>query len=97
MRLLNAVAFFFAITSALFLYGLNYETRRLEANVQAMERAADKARSDIAVLKAERSHLSRPERIDGLARQQGLAPPRPDQLPSVAEMPALAATLPEGR
>lgn len=80
MRLLNLAALCFAVTSALLLYSLNYETRRLEAKVQAQERLADKTRSDIAVLKAERSHLSRPERIDPLARQQGLMPPRPDQL-----------------
>ena len=90
MRLLNAAAFCFAVASALLLYGLNYETRRLEAHIQAQERAADKAKSDIAVLKAERGHLSRPDRIDPLARQLGLMPPRPDQLvaPGVAAMTA---------
>ena len=88
MRLLNIAAFCFAIASAFMLYGLNYETRRLEAHIQAQERSAAKAKSDIAVLKAERSHLSRPGRIDPLARQQGLTPPRPDQLiaPGVAEV-----------
>jgi cell division protein FtsL len=80
MRLLNLAAFCFAVASAFLMYSLNYETRRLEAYVQSQERTADKARSDIAILKAERSHLSRPERIDPFARQQGLAPPRPDQL-----------------
>lgn len=89
MRLLNIAAFFFALASALLLYGLNYDTRRLEAHIQAQERAADRAKSDIAVLKAERSHLSRPERIDPLARQQGLMPPRADQLVA----PAVADTL----
>lgn len=80
MRLLNIAAFCFAIASAFLLYSLNYDTRRLETHIQAQERTAAKAKSDIAVLKAERSHLSRPERIDPLARQQGLMPPRPDQL-----------------
>ncbi|HPG88525.1 MAG TPA: cell division protein FtsL [Hyphomicrobium sp.] len=86
MRLLNIAAFFFAVASAFLLYSLNYETRRLEAHIQAQERAAQKAKSDIAVLKAERSHLSRPARIDPIARSQGLAPPRADQLvaPDVA-------------
>lgn len=86
MRLLNATAFIFAITSALMLYSLNYEIRRLEIEVQAKERAVDKAKSDIAVLKAERGHLSRPDRIDALARQQGLAPPRPEQFPPPGEL-----------
>jgi len=79
MRLLNIAAFFFAIASALLLYGLNYETRRLEAEVQSKERVAEHARDEIAVLKAERGTLARPDRIDGLARQIGLAPPRVDQ------------------
>lgn len=79
MRLLNVTAFFLAVASALLLYALNYDTRRLEAEVQAKERIADQARSDIAVLKAERSHLARPERIDPIARRLGLAPPKPEQ------------------
>lgn len=89
MRLLNLAAFCFAVASAFLLYSLNYETRRIEAHVQMQERAAEKARSDIAILKAERSHLSRPERIDPFARQQGLAPPRPDQLAPPGEVSAL--------
>lgn len=79
MRLLNLVAFFFAMTCALFLYGLNYDTRQLEAQIVASEQELAATRDDIAVLKAERSHLSRPQRIDRLARQLGLKPPRPEQ------------------
>ena len=89
MRLLNLAAFCFAVASAIMVYGLNYETRRLEAGVQAQERAAEQARSDIAVLRAERSHLSRPERIDPLARHLGLVPPRPDQLSQQNDVSAL--------
>ena len=89
MRLLNVTAFFFAITSALLLYGLNYDTRRLEAEVQAKERAAERARDDIAVLKAERGTLARPDRIDALAPQLGLAPPRVDQFANGREVSEL--------
>lgn len=91
MRLLNITAFCFTIASACFLYALNYDTRNLEAHVQAQERRAAEARSDIAILKAERSHLSRPERIDPLARQLGMVPPRPDQLVTEAVVSALPA------
>lgn len=90
MRLLNLSAVCFAITSALMLYGLNYETRRVEADVQAMERTAQKTRSDIAVLKAERSHLARPERIDPLARHLGLQPPKPEQFMSAGALATLS-------
>jgi cell division protein FtsL len=89
MRLLNVTAFFFAISSALLLYGLNYDTRRLEAEVQAKERIAERARDDIAVLKAERGTLARPDRIDTLARQIGLAPPRVDQFANGREVSEL--------
>ena len=86
MRVLNFAAFFFALASAFLLYSLSYDTRRVEAQVQEKEQAANRARSDIAILKAEKSHLSRPERIDPIARAQGLAPPRPDQMGSTARL-----------
>ena len=95
MRLLNVTAFFFALSSALLLYALNYDTRRLEAEVQAKERLAEDARSDIAVLKAERGTLARPDRIDGLAVQLGLGPPRPDQFVNGREVSELNSR-PEG-
>ncbi len=74
MRLLTIAAVFLTLASAFLLYGLNYDTRRLEARVQAQERSADAARGDISVLKAERAHLARPERIEPAARAQGLRP-----------------------
>lgn len=92
MRLLNIAALFFAITSAALLYSLNYETRRIEAEVQAQERLAQKARNDIAVLKAERSHLTRPDRIDPLARRLGLVPPKPEQFAPPSQLSDLAET-----
>lgn len=86
MRIVNFAAFFFALASAFLLYSLSYETRQLEAHVLSQEQEASRARSDIAVLKAEKSHLSRPERIDPIARAQGLLPPRIDQLNSATRM-----------
>jgi len=74
MHSLTVSAVFLAISSAFLLYGLTYETRQLEARVAAEARSAELARSDIAVLKAERAHLARPSRIEPLARAQGLAP-----------------------
>lgn len=79
MRMLTVAAIFMTLASAFLLYGMNYETRRLEARVQSKERLADKTRSDIAVLKAERAHLARPARIEPLARSQGLQPPNEKQ------------------
>lgn len=73
-RMLNVAACFLALGSACALYGLKHDTRRIELRVQAQERVAEKAESDIAVLKAERAYLGRPERIEALARAQGLEP-----------------------
>jgi cell division protein FtsL len=80
MRMLTISSVFIALASAFMLYGLNYETRMTAQNVQALERRAEQARSDISVLKAERAHLARPERIEPLARAQGLAPASEAQL-----------------
>ena len=78
-RLVNIAAGFLALASASALYGLKHDTRRIEARVQAQERAADKTEREIAVLKAERAYLGRPERIEKLARAQGMEPVRERQ------------------
>lgn len=80
MRLLMLSSVFLALSGAVFLYALNDETRALEGRVQAQEHLAGALRSDIAVLKAERAHLARPERIEPAARAIGLEPPRPAQI-----------------
>ena len=63
-----------ALASAFLLYGINYDTRLMDLRLQENERAIEEARGDIAVLKAERAHLARPERIEPLARALGLEP-----------------------
>jgi cell division protein FtsL len=77
-----------AVASAFVLYAVTYETRRLEQHVAAQARAIEKTRLDIAVLRAERAYLARPERVEELARKIGLAPIDPRQyeaLPSTGE------------
>ena len=74
MRMLSISALFLALASAFLLYSLNYDSRVLESRLQAHQQQAEKIRGDIAVLKAERAHLARPERIEPLARAQGLKP-----------------------
>ena len=89
MQMLSLVAAVLALASAFFLYGINYETRQLEARVNAQERVAAEARSDIAILKAERAHLARPDRIEPLARAQGLGPLRDGQMARDRNMDSL--------
>ncbi len=78
-RLVDLAAAFLALSSAIALYGLKHDTRRIEARVQAQERTAEKTEREIAVLKAERAYLGRPERIEKLARAQGMEPVRERQ------------------
>ncbi|MFV0367719.1 MAG: cell division protein FtsL [Hyphomicrobiaceae bacterium] len=79
MRLVMLSSVFFALASAVLLYALNNETRSLEKRVQLHQREAVTLRSDVAVLKADRAHLARPDRVEPLARAIGLVPLRPSQ------------------
>ena len=89
-RILVVMTMALALTSAIVLYAVKYDTRTLEAEVQATERAIDAARRDISVMEAERAHLSNPERIGPLARDLGLVPVTAGQitsaLPGVGEV-----------
>jgi len=85
MRIVILGALLMTIASAFVLYSSNYDTRQFELRVAEQERAIDKARSDIAVLKAERAHLGRPDRIEPLARELGLGPASERQVAPSAE------------
>jgi cell division protein FtsL len=74
MRTLNFFLLVLAMASAFALYILKYDTRRMEARVQELERTADRIESEIAVLQARHANLARPERIEPMARGLGLAP-----------------------
>jgi cell division protein FtsL len=78
-RAINLALMLATLASAVALYVIKNDTRRLEARVAAQERTLERARSDVAVLTAERAHLSRPERLEPLARLIGLAPIAPAQ------------------
>jgi cell division protein FtsL len=78
-RAVNWVLMLATLASAIGLYALKYDTRKLEARVLAQEQALEKAATEVSVLKAERAHLARPERLEPLARQLGLMPITPRQ------------------
>jgi cell division protein FtsL len=73
-RAINLVLMAATLASAVALYMIKNDTRRLEARVHAQERALERARNDVTVLVAERAHLARPERLEPLARALGMAP-----------------------
>lgn len=71
-----------ALLSAFALYAISYQTRHLaQANQTAESRIKELARN-IAILRAERSYLLRPERLEPLARKLGMRPVRGDQFMS---------------
>jgi cell division protein FtsL len=74
LRLLSVAAMALTIASAFGLYQIKYDTRQLEAKLQGGERSIEKMEGDIAVLKAEKAYLARPERVESLAKKQGLGP-----------------------
>ena len=73
-RMFNGILLLATLTATVALYTITYDARRLEAKVQAQERALERAERDVNVLRAERAHLARPERLEPLARELGLAP-----------------------
>jgi cell division protein FtsL len=78
-RIVTVGTVLLAVTSAFVLYAISYETRQLEWRVGALTRTVDKTRLDIAILRAERAYLARPDRIEKIARANGLAPIAPHQ------------------
>ena len=94
MRIVILAALMMTLASAFVLYSSNYDTRQLEARVAAQEREIEKARSDINVLKAERAHLARPDRIEPLARAMGLGPATEQQLVATPDAAIVRVTAP---
>jgi len=77
-----------ALVSAFALYAVSYQTRRnATANQDAAEKIQQLERA-IAILRAERAYLMRPDRIEPLARKLGLRPPRGDQFVSPRQLKA---------
>ncbi len=86
-RALTAASVLFAIAAAVTLYGIVYDTRRIAARTHDLEKTAERAEAEIAAAKAELAHLSRPERIEPLARAMGLMPPTPKQFVDESRLP----------
>mgnify|MGYP001315101674 FL=1 len=87
MRLMfSLTTLLLTLGSAFALYAITYDTRQIEQRLLAQERAAERALTDIAVLRAERAHLARPERIEPLARSIGMAPAARDSAIRVIDL-----------
>lgn len=68
-----------ALLSAFALYAISYQTRQISDSNQTAEKRIKELSRDIAILRAERSYLMRPERLEPLARKLGMRPVRGDQ------------------
>ena len=91
LRWLTAMVAFATIAAAFGVTWLKHDTRRLEARLQAQERSIEKAEGDIAVLRAELGFLTRPERLEPLARRHlGLRPATSGQIIGLDELPRRA-------
>lgn len=86
VRFLVGIAVLLMMGSAITLFVINYDTRRLAVEVARKEDALVKLRNDIAVYKAERAHLSRPERIAPYARALGMRPARQSQFEDPSQL-----------
>lgn len=88
LRLFLAAAIALTIGSAFALYSSSLETRQLAIRVGTLERSLERIEADISVLRAERAFLARPQRIEELARQNGLEVPAPTAWVAGAALPA---------
>lgn len=69
MRVVGLLAFGFLAGLIVLIYDMKYETRRLEAKAQQLARAIEDEKDNVALMRAEWSHVARPERIEKLARE----------------------------
>ena len=66
---MSLLAFGFLAGLVILIYDMKFETRRLEARAQQLVRAIEDEKDNIALMRAEWSHVARPERVEALARE----------------------------
>jgi cell division protein FtsL len=97
MRSVNLFLIGCLITLSFVIYEVKYETREMEARVSELRSEIRKEREAIAVLRAEWSHLNRPERIERLARKHlDLEPVQARQMMTPADFAAKFRKTPAG-
>ncbi len=71
----------FVVTLLVGIYVIKVETWQLQREARKIERKVDKIEREISILRAEKAYLSRPERIEKLARQHlKMHPPAPSRI-----------------
>jgi len=82
MKLLFRIGFpLLALSMLAAIYVVKYETWRLKREARQLQTQINKERRDITILRAEWAYLTRPHRIEHLARQHlQMRPPAPEQI-----------------
>lgn len=81
MRILTLIAFGIWVGLAFLIYEIKYETRGLEARAAQLAKAIQEERENLAVARAEWSHVTRPDHVEKLARSVlKFEPMRADQI-----------------
>lgn len=95
MRLLSLLAFGFLAGLVVLIYDMKYETRQLQARAAELERAIADENDNLALMRAEWSHVTSPDRVEKLTRKLlDLQPAKPDQLITRTDFFALLAKMP---
>jgi hypothetical protein len=107
IRATTSLSFILGTVSTVVLFSLEYQVRKLEDELAALDRSIVVESQAIHVLKAEWSYLNDPWRLRRLAeRFLKLSPIKPEQVGSLADLPqrspvraggARTTTLAEGR
>jgi cell division protein FtsL len=91
---------FWSLLAALVGFGLfhvKYQVQALEDRLAKLNRAIVREQEQIHVLRAEWTYLDRPERIEELSKKYlDLAPPKPDQIGSIRQLPMRPPDAPAG-
>jgi hypothetical protein len=95
VRLLSLLAFGFLVGLVILIYDMKFETRRLEARAAQLSRAIEDEKDNVALMRAEWSHVTSPDRLEKLALETlPLQPVKSTQLIKQEEFVATFARMP---
>jgi len=98
MRVVNFILFGVMAGLLMLIYQQKHETRQLEARAGELSREIAEQTRALAVLRAEWTYLTRPERLEKIARDQmGLVPVKPGQIKTFAEIVGPPTAAPRDR
>jgi hypothetical protein len=66
--MMSLLAFGFLAGLVILIYDMKFETRRLENRAQFLTRSIEDEKDNVALMRAEWSHVARPEQVEKLAR-----------------------------